>query len=189
MAGGFKQFGPSYKTTDIVRLGYEGLLNGQHPISVSLVAAAKAAAPSTGVADAANSMEATEPNVELAGKIAAATADGIGLAGDKGAGAVGLFREDLHDMINASLLASFYFRGGEYYVSSVRTSVDILKAVVGDKLTTDANGKLRTLAAGETDALIVGVITHIGAYTAGNMYQWAGDAVNGGTYVGFIMYI
>lgn len=189
MAGGFKQFGPSYKTTDIVRLGYEGLLNGQHPISASLVAAAKASAPLTGVADAANSMEAVEPNVALAGKIAAMTADGVGLAGDKGVGAVGLFREDLHDMVNASLNATFYFRGGEYYVSSVRTSVNILKATVGERLTTDANGQLRVVAVGETDAIIVGVITHIGPYLAGNMYQWAGDAVNGGTYIGFIMYI
>ena len=30
MAGGFKQFGPTYKSTDIVRLGYEGYINGQH---------------------------------------------------------------------------------------------------------------------------------------------------------------
>lgn len=189
MAGGFKQFGPTYKSTDIVRLGYEGYLNGQHGISEALVAAAIAKTPGTGVADAANSMEAVEPNVELAGKIAAIKADGVGLAGDKGAGAVGLFREDLHDMVNASLQASFYFRGGEYYVVSTRTSVDLKTAAIGDKLTTDADGKLRLVAAGETDATIVGVLTHIGGYKAGNMYEWAGDAVNGGTYIGFIMYI
>jgi hypothetical protein len=189
MAGGFKQFGPTYKSTDIVRLGYEGYLNGQHGISASLVAAAIAATPGTGVADAANSMEAVEPNVALAGKIAAITADGVGLAGDKGAGAVGLFREDLHDMVNASLQASFYFRGGEYYVVSTRTAVDVTVAKIGDKLTTNANGELRLLAAGETDATIVGVVTHIGGYKAGNMYEWAGDTVNGGTYIGFIMYI
>ena len=30
MAGGFKQFGPTYKTTDIIRLGYEGYINGDN---------------------------------------------------------------------------------------------------------------------------------------------------------------
>ena len=189
MAGGFKQFGPTYKTTDIIRLGYEGYINGQHEISAELVENAMATTPGTGVADAANSMEAVEPNVELAGKIPGIKADGVGLAGDKGEGAVGLFREDLHDMVNASLKASFYFRGGEYYVVSTRTSINVKTAQVGEKLTTDANGKLRTVAPGETDATIVGVITHIGGYKAGNMYEWAGDTVNGGTYVGFIMYI
>ena len=189
MAGGFKQFGPTYKSTDIVRLGYEGYINGQHEISAQLVADAMAAAGTTGVADAANSMEAVEPNVELAGKIAAMKEDGVGLAGDKGEGAVGLFREDLHDMVNASLKASFYFRGGEYYVVSTRTSIEVASAKVGDKLTTDADGKLRVVAPDETDATVVGVITHIGGYKAGNMYEWAGDTINGGTYIGFIMYI
>lgn len=176
MAGGFKQFGPTYKSTDAVRLGYEGYLNGAHEISTSLVATA-----------AANN--ANEPNVELAGKIAAVTADGIGLAGDKGLGAVGLFREDLNDIVNASLKATFYFRGGEYYIQSNRTSVDLATATVGASVTTDADGKLRLLATGETDAKVVGVISHIGGYTAGNMYEYAGDAANGGTYIGFIMYL
>ena len=189
MAGGFKQFGPSYKTTDIVRLGYEGLLNGAHEISGQLVADAMAATTGTGVADASMKFEKVEPNVELAGKIAAVKADGIGFAGDKGAGAVGLFREDLHDMVNASLKATFYFRGGEYYVSAARTNHAKTPMKVGDKLTTAEGGVLRPVAANETDAVVVGVCTHVGAYAAGNMYQWAGDAANGGVYIGFIMYI
>lgn len=174
MAGGFKHFGPTYKTTDAVRLGYEGLLNGAHEISEALVKQAMAA-------------NANEPNLELAGRIAAVKEDGIGLAGDKGAGAVGLFREDLNDMVNASLKASFYFRGGEYYVDAARTSVTGA-AKVGDKLTTDAEGKLKEVGAGDSDATVVGVITHIGGYTAGNMYEWAGEKFDG-KYIGFIMYI
>lgn len=176
MAGGFKNFGPTYKTTDIVRLGYEGYLNGTHEVSTTLVEQA---------------MEncATEPNLKLAGKIAAITEDGVGLAGDKGVGAVGLFREDLNDMVNASYKATFYFRGGEYYVQADRTAIEIGEAKVGDKLTTDAEGQLRVVQPEETDATVVGVLTHIGGYSAGNMYEWAGDAANGGNYIGFIMYI
>ena len=30
MTGGFKHFGPTYPTTDYVRLGYEGEINGIH---------------------------------------------------------------------------------------------------------------------------------------------------------------
>lgn len=168
MAGGFKNFGPTYKTTDIIRLGYEGYLNGAHPVSATLVA------------------EAKDGNEELAGKIAAMKEDGVGLAGEGGKGAIGLFREDLNDMVNASLKASFYFRGGEYYVQADRTAVAD-DAVIGDKLTTDAEGKL-TVSTAETDT-IVGVITHIGGYAAGNMFEHAGDVANGGKYIGFIMYI
>lgn len=174
MAGGFKNFGPTYKTTDIVRLGYEGYLNGAHEISAALVTEAVAAG---------------DENVELAGKIAAMKEDGVGLAGDKGAGAVGLFREDINDMVNASLKASFYFRGGEYYVQAGRTAVEVSTAKVGDKLTTNAEGKLRVVAESETDATVVGVITHIGGYAAGNMFEWAGETANGGSYIGFIMYL
>ena len=125
-------------------------------------------------------------NEDLAGKIAAMKEDGVGLAEEGGKGAIGLFSEDLQDMINASFKASFYFRGGEYYVQADRTAV-AEDAVVGDKLTTDAEGKL-TVSKSETDT-VVGVITHIGGYTAGNMFEHAGEAANGGKYIGFIMYI
>ncbi|MDP4147560.1 MAG: hypothetical protein Q8936_24355 [Bacillota bacterium] len=187
MAGGFKQFGPTYKTTDILRLGYEGYLNGTHDISAELVANAMAAVGNPSVAGSTPN-ENLEPNVELCGKIAAMKADGVGLAGDKGAGAIGLFREDLHDMVNASLKATFYFRGGEYYVQETRVNMKDPIAI-GDKLTSDADGKIRKVASGETDAVVIGVCTHVGPYTAGNMYTWAGDAANGGDYIGFIMYI
>lgn len=208
MAGGYKQFGPSYKTSDIVRLGYEGYLNGNHGISEELVKKIMKAAPSTGVSDTAIG-ETAEVNYELGGKIAGMKKDGVGLAGPGGEGAVGLFREDLHDMVNASLKATFYFRGGEYYVQSSRMGKiseddSTLKAPqfkVGDKLTTDGLGGLVPVTAKKIqsaegkpvempkDPTVVGVVTHVGGYAAGNMFQWAGEAANGGTYVGFIMYI
>lgn len=166
MAGGHKTFGPTYKTTDYVRLGYEGFINGTHQVDV---AAAQAA------------------NGELAGKFAAIGANGVKLAGDNGQGAVGLFREDLGDMINASGKASFYFRGGEYYVALSRTGLVSAAAIaVGDEVTSDASGKLVKFT-GTGKAL--GVVTHVGLYTAGNMYANAGTAANGGDFVGFIMYV
>lgn len=208
MAGGYKQFGPSYKTSDIVRLGYEGYLNGNHQISEALVAKVMKEVPSTGVYDTATG-EKAEVNYELAGKIAAMKEDGVGLAGPGGEGAVGLFREDLHDMMNASFKATFYFRGGEYYIQNSRmgkVSSDGAKAEVpqfkvGDKLTTDGLGGLVPVTAKNVisdngkfvempkNPTIVGVVTHVGGYAAGNMFQWAGEAANGGTYIGFIMYI
>jgi hypothetical protein len=186
MAGGFKTFGPTYKTTDIVRLGYEGTINGTHDVSAKLVQDAMKATASSGVAGTVPVNN--EANVELAGKIAAIKADGVGLAGDKGVGAVGLFREDLHDLVNASFKADFYFRGGEYYIQESRVNnTDAI--AVGDALTTDADGKLRKIAAGETDAKVVATCTHFGPYKAGNMFDWANNTANGGNYVGVILHI
>lgn len=170
MAGGYKNFGPTFNTTGYVRLGYEGLLNGTHDIDV---AAAQAV------------------NGELAGKFAAVGTDGIKLAGAGGAGAIGLFREDLADMANASHKATFYFRGGEYYVSLARTGLSAITGLaLGDEITTDANGKIVKLdkVANPTHRAL-GVVTHLGAYAAGNMFANAGTAANGGDYVGFIMYV
>lgn len=170
MAGGYKNFGPTYNTTGFVRLGYEGLLNGTHDIDV---AAAEAA------------------NGELAGKFAAVGANGIKLAGLGGEGAVGLFREDLNDMINASEKASFYFRGGEYYVQIERTGFAATTDItVGDEITTNANGEMIKLdkVANPTHRAL-GVVTHVGAYAAGNMFANAGTAANGGNFIGFIMYV
>lgn len=167
MAGGYKTFGPTYKSTDYLRLGYEGLLNGTHEFDPALVEAKKE---------------------ELAGKFCKVGADGIALASDGGADAVGLFREDLGDMVNASLKASFYFRGGEYYVHESRVAdgaVDDL--VVGDKITSDAEGRIRKADPAKDTCL--GVVTHIGRYTAGNMYEWAEAGFDAEKYIGFIMYI
>lgn len=166
MAGGFKNFGPTYNSTPYVRLGYEGTLNGNHEIDV---AAAQAV------------------NGELAGKIAAIGANGVTLAGEGGAGAVGLFREDLGDMINASEKASFYFRGGEYYVAESRLGDAIGTFAKGDEVTTDANGQLVKFDGATGKA--VGVVTHTGPYKAGNMYEHAGVDANGGNFLGFILYI
>lgn len=176
MAGGFKKFGPTYNSTYALRTGIEGDINGLHPISAAL--AAKGAPQGSH----------EEPHLALAGKIAAMTTDGVTLA-VKGQGAVGLFREDLEDMVNASLKASFYFRGGEYYVSESRLGATIDKFAVGDFLTTDDEGRLvkfdaATMAA---DHAVVGSVTYIGEFRAGNMYEWAGTALNGGQYLGFVL--
>ena len=167
MAGGYKTFGPTYKSTDFLRLGYEGITNGTHEFDPALV-------------------DAKEE--ELAGRFCRMTADGVALASDGGADAVGLFREDLGDMVNASLKASFYFRGGEYYVHESRVAdgeADVL--VVGDKVTSDANGKLRK--ANPAVDTCLGVVTHVGKYPAGNMYEWADTGFDADKYIGFIMYI
>lgn len=167
MAGGYKTFGPTYKSTDYLRLGYEGLLNGTHEFDPALVAAKQE---------------------ELAGKFCKVGADGVALASDGGADAVGLFREDLGDMVNASLKASFYFRGGEYYVHESRVADGVVDDLaVGDKITSDAEGKIRKADPAKDTCL--GVVTHIGRYTAGNMYEWAEAGFDAEKYIGFIMYI
>jgi hypothetical protein len=190
MAGGFKQFGPTYNTTPYVRLGYEGILNGTHSIDPSVTN-------------------------ELAGKFATIGANGVTLATDSNK-AVGLFREDLADMTNASLKATFYFRGGEYYVALGRTglggtsqavldtgrtastfdnpsttSVEAATIAVGDEITCNANGQIIKLTAALKTAgsKALGIVTYVGDYPAGNMFENAGTVANGGDYVGFIMYI
>lgn len=175
MAGGFKNFGPTYNSTKYVRIGYEGMLNGMHDIDPALIPADR------------------ESNVELAGKFAAIGADGIKVATSVEE-AVGLFREDMNDMMNASEKATFYMRGGEYYVHESRVNADDLAAskfVAGALIGVDANGKMTVVAAGEPH---VGVCTHAGQFRAGNMYEWAeatepGYVFDGDTYIGFIMLI
>lgn len=168
MAGGFiNNFMPTHKTTDYVRLAVEGDINGFHDVDVAA---------------------ATAVNGELAGKISAIGANGVCLA-KKGQGAVGLFREDLNDMVNASGKASFYFRGGEYYVSAARTSDPTLTGVaIGDALTTDDNGMLKKLTDPATEAKVA-TVTAIGEYKNGNMYEWAGTTANGGVFLGFILHM
>lgn len=175
MAGGYKNFGPTNNTTPYVRLGYEGILNGAHDVDPAL---------------------ATEA---LAGKFATIGAGGVTLAGAGGLKAVGLFREDLSDMVNASHKATFYFRGGEYYVAVGRTAftdsdgavegTQISGLVVGDEITSDASGKIKKKTATDGTEKALGVVTHIGAYPAGNMYANAGLVANGDTYIGFILLV
>jgi hypothetical protein len=97
---------------------------------------------------------------------------------------VGLFREDLGDMTNASLKASFYFRGGEYYVAAERLGDDIANFAVGTQITC-LNGEIVPGAG----AKAIGVVTHNGEYKAGNMYEWANGVADSGNYLGFILYI
>lgn len=165
MAGGFKTFGPTYNATKYVRALHEGMVNGNHNISTSIIEAK------------------TE---DLAGRIAAITEDGIGLS-NAGAGAVGLIMEDLGDMINASEKASFYFRGGEYYVSLSRMGEDADQIKAGDKLTTDAEGKL--IKAVGTEGIVGIATTAPQPFTMGNMYEHAGADANGGNFVGIILYL
>lgn len=166
MAGGYKQFGPTYKSTDYLRLGYEGLLNGVHDFDPDVVA---------------------NRDEELTGRFCTITAAGVKPASDGGVDAVGLFREDLGDMVNASLKASFYFRGGEYYVHESRVATGEADTLVaGDKITCNAEGKIRKAAPGEKE---LGIVTSVGIYKAGNMYEWAGAGYDADKYVGFIMYI
>ena len=165
MAGGYKMFGPTYNSTPFLRLGYEGTINGLHDVDV---------------------VAAQTVNGELCGKIAAMGVDGVTLSGNKGAGAIGLFREDLGDMINASGKASFYFRGGEYFVAESRLGVAITNFHPGDALTTDATGKIIVANIGDN---VIGTTTFVGVWTNGNMYQWAGAAANGGLFLGFILHI
>ena len=172
MAGGFKQFGPTYNTTLYVRLGYEGILNGTHEIDVT---------------------EAQAVNGELAGKFASITTNGtIGVAAEGGANAVGLFLEDLADMKDISGKATFYFRGGEHYVAAARLGDDADNFAYGEEITSNEDGKI-VPASSVPGSKALGIVTHIGPWTTGNMYQNASaaqapDGTNG-DFVGFIMYI
>jgi hypothetical protein len=208
MAGGFKQFGPTYNTTPYVRLGYEGILNGTHNVDV----------------DGVDGVRTNYPEGDVAGRFASISKDGVGVASEGGANAIGLFREDLGDMQNASAKATFYFRGGEYYVALGRTGLvtpledysvkvndtertaatfddtttsgvvetytDVAGLEVGQLITSGANGEIILYDnATATNKKPLGVITHLGPYTAGNMYQNAGAIANAGDFVGFILFI
>ena len=175
MAGGYKKFGPTYNSTPYVRLGYEGFLNGAHGFDPALL----------GGVDSTE-----EPHVDLAGKFAAMGAGGVKLAGAGGKNAVGLFREDLQDMVNASEKATFYFRGGEYYVRADRAADGAFDALaIGDEITCDANGDIVKLTAIDGSEKALGVVTHLGAYVSGNMYEHATAAADHMNYIGFIMFI
>lgn len=166
-AGGHFQFGPTFNSTQYVRAAYEGMLNGLYDVDVTAAEAV---------------------NGELAGKFAAFTTDGkVKPCGDHGEGAVGLIREDFKDMVNASGKASFYMlgTGGEYHVAEARLGKPINQYTIGSTLSTDANGKL--VPATGTDK-VVGTVISIGEFRQGNMYQWAGEAANGGKFLGFIMH-
>jgi hypothetical protein len=167
-AGGYFKFGPTFNSTEFVRAAIEGAVNGFYDVDVE---------------------KAKAVNGELAGKFAAMTADGtVGLAGAKGEGAIGLIREDVKDMVNASAKASFYMlgMGGEYHVAESRLGAPIADFTVGSTITTDANGAIVPASAGDK---VVGTVTHVGEYRLGNMYEWAGEAANGGKFLGFIMHV
>ena len=165
MSGGFFNFGPTYNSTKYVRIAYEGTINGIHAVDV---AAAQAA------------------NGELAGKFLAVGANGVKVAAAGGQNTVGLCREDLNDMVNASGKASFYFRGGEYYVAEARLGEAVTGFAPGDAITSDANGKIVKATASDK---ALGTVTHVGEFRNGNMYEWAGAAANGGLFLGFILHI
>ena len=163
-AGGHFVFGPTYNSTQYVRAAIEGSLNGFHEVDVE---AAKAV------------------NGELAGKIAGFTENGkVGLAKADGANAVGLYREDIKDMVNASNNATFYFRGGEYHIAESRLGASIEDFTLGGYATTDDTGALIPT----TDAAkAVAVVIDNGTYPMGNMYRWAGEEMNGGRFLGILL--
>lgn len=165
-AGGHFSFAPTANSTRYVRAAYEGEINGLYEIDVEAAQAV---------------------NGELAGRIAAINADGrvVPCAAD-GEGAVGLIREDLVDMVNASNQASFYFRGGEYHIAESRLGAEITTFTIGKYVTTDANGQL-VATTDKTKA--VGTVISIGEFRMGNMFEWAGEAANGGKFLGIILHI
>lgn len=69
---------------------------------------------------------------------------------------------------------------------STRLGATIDQFTVGDNITSDADGKI---VKATTSDRILGTVTHIGSYKAGNMYEWAGAAANGGDYLGIILHI
>jgi hypothetical protein len=167
-AGGHFVFGPTFNSTQYVRAAIEGAINGFYDVD----------------AEKAEALDG-----KLAGHFAAISADGkVVPAGAKGEGAVGLIREDLKDMINASGKASFYMlgMGGEYHVAESRLGKEISAFTVGKTITTDANGAIVPAADGDK---VLGTVVSIGEFRQGNMYEWAGEAANGGKFLGFIMHV
>ena len=168
MAGGNFIFKPTADSTEYVRAAYEGVINGLYDVNVE---------------------KAKEVKGELAGKFAAIAPDGtVTLAGEKGKGAVGLIREDLVDMVNASAKASFYMlgMGGEYHVSAKRLGADISTFTIGGEITTNADGAIVPAAEGDK---VLGTVVSIAEFRMGNMKEWAGTEANGGLFLGFIMHV
>jgi len=167
-AGGFIKFGPTYNSTEFVRAAYEGVVNGLYDVDATV---------------------AQTVDGKLAGKFAAMTAAGkVGLAGAKGEGAIGLIREDVKDMVNASAKASFFMlgMGGEYHVAESRLGQPISNFTIGGDITSDANGAIVPASAGDK---VLGTVVSIGEFRMGNMYEWAGTDANGGNFLGFIMHV
>ena len=205
-AGGYKNFGPTYNSTKYVRFGHEGTVNSMHFIDPALVPA-----------DSVNIDSSDDGTRELAGKIATYVKgeDGetyVGLC-TSATQPAGLIVDDLGDIANASNKISFYFRGGEYYVSVARlgegipsnsnpdndeTNVgddtnandgegtdtsDWTAVAPGTPLYADDEGKFTTTKS--SSEIVVGIVTAPAAkFTTGNMYENAGEVANGGLFVG-----
>lgn len=165
-AGGYFNFGPTFDSTMYVRAAIEGSINGFYDVNATVAEGVKG---------------------ETAGRFAAIDENGtVVLAGAKGVGAIGLIREDLKDMINASGKASFYFIGGEYHVAESRLGATIDKFKAGMSITSDANGQIVPAVDGDR---VLGTVVAVGEYRQGNMKEWAGTAANGGMFLGFIMHV
>lgn len=190
VAGGYKVFGPTYNSTKYVRFGHEGTVNSLHNI-------ASVAVPTQ--AELIDLSDEQQAKRQLAGKVAALNDNGeVVLAGvtyevpDGDTSdtttypvetPVGLIVDDLGDIANGSNKVSFYFRGGEYYISVSRMGEGATELKPGDLLTFDTNGAL--IKTETFDQKVVAVVTTpAGLYTTGNMYENAGKAANGGDFVG-----
>lgn len=197
VAGGYKLFGPTYNSTKYVRFGHEGTVNSLHFIDPSLVPAKPEEIDINRVDTEGNAISGA-----LAGKIAAYVLgeDGetyVGLC-DATKQPAGLIVDDLGDIANASNKVSFYFRGGEYYISVARlgdgiptnggegegeSTSDWGAVAPGTPLYVDANGCLTTVES--SSKIVVAIVTApAGIFTQGNMYANAGEAANGGLFVG-----
>lgn len=183
-AGGFKVFGPTYNSTKYVRFGHEGEVNSMHAIDPALV-------PD----DTANNTLNGTAVPTLAGKIAAINGAGeVTLCANAYKGEldsltpVGLFVDDIGDIVGASNKATFYFRGGEYYVSVARMKAEEdFSEVAGKPLYVDATtGCLTATVNGDPVAIAT---TNAEMFTTGNMYENAGEAANGGLFVGISLKI
>lgn len=184
-AGGYKVFGPTYNSTKYVRFGHVGTPNSMHNISALAV-------PTE--AELIDLSDEEQAKRQLAGKVAALTPDGeVILAGKtytdeagesvKSEVPVGLIVDDLGDIANSSNKVTFYFRGGEYFISVSRMGEGATDLVPGDLLTFDENGAL--VKTNTFDIKTVAVVTQAAdKYTTGNMYENAGLKANGGLFVG-----
>lgn len=192
VAGGYKVFGPTYNSTKYVRFGHVGTVNSLHNISPVMVP------------DPASTIDLADQEVtrQLAGKIVGLDANGdVALIGttipaetEEGEDftvtePVGLCVDDLGDIANGSNKVSFYFRGGEYYISVDRVANDAKTAKPGDLLYASKKsgdfGKLTTDSTKAGSTTVVAVVTKAaGLYTTGNMYEHAGKAANGGDFIG-----
>lgn len=167
MAGGYGQiiFKPNVQN---LRLGYEGLLNATKPMAASVA---------TVLAGKENTLAGRVAQLNTAGEVELSD----------GTKPIGLFADNLPET-EASKKATFYFRGGEYYVKSglIDDLGGTLIPQINDELVANAQGMLKVRETGVDDGKpTVGRVVYVGEYALGNMYEHA--PMVEGSWVGFIL--